>query len=113
MSNRSQEHLARQGREPSDGMAIVVKAGVNFTGTLKQGQTLTAVAPSVRGAIDNLAIAYQWFRGRNPIAGATNNTYLLAAADLGQYITLRAVITSDNAPAVTSFSPAHGPIAVP
>lgn len=40
------------------------------------------------------SFTYQWQRGGVDIGGATNNTYLLVAADAGQSI--RAVVTADN-----------------
>lgn len=74
--------------------------GVTISGTMSQGQTLTA---SVAGAGGGAATttAYQWMRADTSggtftnIAGATNSTYLLGAADAFKYIKVK--ITVSNA----------------
>ncbi len=105
MANRSQLHQNRMGRAPASGEGVIVVAGPNISGNAVQGQTLTRVAPTLRGFVGT-TIAYQWFRGRTAIGGATGNTYLVAAPDVGQRITLRAVLTNPKAPVQTLYSPA-------
>jgi hypothetical protein len=40
------------------------------------------------------AIFYQWLRGTDPIAGATNKSYKVTAADLGSTISVRAFLSA-------------------
>jgi hypothetical protein len=63
-----------------------------ITGTKTQGQTLTA---SNGTWSRSPSFARQWLRDDAPIAGATNTTYLLAAADVGKLISCR--VTATNA----------------
>src|SRR5947207_1372481 len=70
-----------------------------ISGTAQQGSTLS----SSNGSWTNspTSFSYQWQRcdsggaNCNPIAGATNQTYTVAAADVG--FTLRAAVTAKNA----------------
>ena len=64
----------------------VVIAGSGF-----QGSTLT-LSPPVWD-IGGVATTYQWFRDTSSISGATGTTYVVAAADLGKDITVRATGT--------------------
>ena len=62
------------------------------TGTVRQGQTLTCSAGTWT-AQGTPSYAYQWFRGNTPISGATANTRVLAAADVGQEMFCRVTAT--------------------
>ena len=64
-----------------------------ITGIAHIGQELTAGDISdVDGSISNRR--YQWFSDSNPIAGATNNTYVLQSSDVGTAITVQ--VTYDD-----------------
>jgi len=71
-----------------------------ISGTAQQGQTLTADPGSWSGT-QPIAYAYQWRRcdtsggGCADIAGATAQTYTLAAGDVGA--TIRVAVTASNA----------------
>jgi hypothetical protein len=56
------------------------------SGTAKVGSTLTATAGTWVPAATTTT--YQWLRGDVPIAGATQSTYSLVAADAGQTISV-------------------------
>ncbi len=63
---------------------------VTITGTVTQGQTLTAVTSTISDpdGPSNLVFTYQWTRGGNPISSATGRTYTLTQADVGAPITV-------------------------
>ena len=66
------------------------------SGLAQQGQTLTADPGSWSGTAP-ISYTYQWQRcspGCSNISGATNSTYLVAAADVGA--TLRVAVTGSN-----------------
>jgi hypothetical protein len=66
------------------------------SGSAQEGQTLTASAGNWSGSAP-ISYAYRWQRcspGCLDIAGASGNSYLVAAADIGA--TLRAVVTASN-----------------
>ncbi|MFI2296963.1 hypothetical protein [Isoptericola sp. NPDC019571] len=67
-----------------------------ISGTARYGQTLTAKAGSWEPAA---TLTYQWWRGHDPVSGATKPTYTLTAADLGRTI---AVSVSGAAEGYTS-----------
>lgn len=80
------------------------------TGTTTEGQTLTApVSTEVAAAgASAMTIAYQWVRGASTdIPGATNSTYVLVAADVGNTIKMRVTETNSvGAVSVTSSATA-------
>lgn len=59
---------------------------VIVSGNTKVGTTLVA---GVEGAPEGISLAYQWYRGDSPIAGATANAYTTTIADNGKDITCR------------------------
>jgi len=62
----------------------------SISGTARQGETLTAETTSIAD-LDGLgALSLQWKRGGVNIDGATNATYQLRQADVGQAITVEA-----------------------
>jgi hypothetical protein len=74
----------------------ILGGAVSVTGNAVFGQTLTAV-PSLTSSptISNLgALSYQWRRGTTNISGATNSTYTLVQADIGNVINV--VVTAAN-----------------
>ena len=108
--------LAGAGRAAPTAAAAIPPANTAvpaISGSAVQGQTLTASSGSWSGDTP-ITFAYQWQRCDaaggtcGGIAGATNQTYLLAAADVGG--TLRAVVTATNAFGVAAAT--SGPSAV-
>ncbi len=75
-------------------------ASASISGTTTVGQTLTADAGATTGT-PSPTVSYTWQRSSNgtsswtDIAGATNDTYMLVAADYNNYV--RAVATASNA----------------
>ena len=67
---------------------------VGITGTFSAGQVLTANVGDWPPAGNSLS--YQWLRGRDPIAGATNSTYTVLAADIGRDILCVVTATSPS-----------------
>jgi Ca2+-binding RTX toxin-like protein len=81
--------------------------GVTFSGTAKQGQTLTAV--NTLADIDGMGtVSYQWKAGGVAIAGATASTLALGQAQVGKAITVTASYTDSQgtAESVTSSASA-------
>ena len=83
---------------------------VRITGTVTQGQTLTAVTTTI-GDPDGLGtFSYQWKRGDtaaaagSDISGATSSTYVLTQADVGKFIKVTVSWTDgqDTAESLTS-----------
>jgi dihydroxyacetone kinase DhaKLM complex PTS-EIIA-like component DhaM len=67
--------------------APVITGLPTITGAELVGEILTATLASVTGN-PTPDIAWQWERSGSPISGATNSTYLLVAADIGETITV-------------------------
>jgi len=70
----------------------LTSATPTITGTAKVGKTLTA-HPGTWGP-GSVALAYQWLRGSQPIAGATGASYTAVAADQGAR--LRVTVTGSR-----------------
>jgi hypothetical protein len=67
--------------------AALTPATPTISGTAKVGRTLTAkVTPWGPGKV---SLAWQWYRGSEPIADATTVTYKLSVADYGHTIKVR------------------------
>ena len=64
-----------------------------ITGTAQNGQTLTGSLGTWQGPAP-ITLARQWLRNTTPIAGATNATYVVQPADVGNVIRLR--VTASN-----------------
>ncbi len=66
-------------------------------GTAQVGETLTANTSGVADAdgLSNVQYEYQWLADDSDIAGATNATYILAAADEGKAIKVQVSFTDD------------------
>lgn len=58
-----------------------------ITGTATVGSTLTASTGTWTG--DSVTFTYQWYRGDEPINGATSSTYVLTADDLNFNVTCK------------------------
>jgi len=81
------------GVHTTGGIAAPVNTAIPvITGTEVEGQTLTCSTGTWTGT--GITYTYQWERGGSPIGGATNSTYLLQAADVGN--TLTCVVTATN-----------------
>ena len=73
-------------------------------GTGNVGSTLTSSTGSWSG-YPTPTLTYQWYRGDTPISSATNNSYTIVTADVGQLITCRVTGTNTSGSAVaTSIS---------
>ncbi|MEO0560610.1 MAG: hypothetical protein AAF125_00750, partial [Chloroflexota bacterium] len=68
-------------------VAPVISGVPTISGTTTQGQTLTATEASVTGS-PTPTTTWQWERSGTPISGATASTYVLAALDVGETITV-------------------------
>ena len=79
--------LARGGTPPANTVAPAI------TGTAQEGQTLTCSTGTWTGT-PIITYAYQWKRNGSNIGSATNSTYLLVAADVGQSI--KCTVTATN-----------------
>ncbi len=92
---------------------------VTISGTAKFGETLTANIGELTYTPDTSSDvpSYQWKRGGTAIAGATNNSYTLAEADIGQAITVTVSADGTNATgsvtsgATAAVAKADGPAA--
>lgn len=65
-----------------------------ITGTATSGQTLTATNGTFTGDA-TITYTYQWKRGGVNVAGATAQTYILSAADVGKIMTV--IVSAVNA----------------
>lgn len=63
------------------------------SGSAQRGSTLSVTNGTWIG-IPSPTFTYQWYRGVNPIGGATNNTYATVTADIGEQISCE--VTADN-----------------
>lgn len=75
-----------------------LKGTVAIQGTLKYGETITAVLDNNNNTGNLL---YQWTRDGNDINEATNSTYILVQADIGAVIAIK-ITSSAEAGTVTS-----------
>ncbi len=77
---------------------------ISITGTATMGETLTANYTD-----SGETVSYQWYRGNNPISGATGNAYTIVAADVGQTIKVTVTGTGNyNGTATSSQTAAVG-----
>ncbi len=84
--------------------------GVAITGTVTQGQTLTAT--NTLADIDGLgAVSYQWMANNVKITGATNSTFVLTEAQVGKVILVAAGYIDGHGIAESVSSRATGLIA--
>ncbi len=81
---------------------------VTISGTVTQGQTLTAVTSTIvdPDGPSSLTFTYQWNRGGNPISSATGSTYTLTQADVGKAISVIVSWTDAGSTAETLTSAA-------
>ena len=83
-----------------------------INGTAQVGETLTADTSGVADAdgLGNVQYEYQWLADDAEIAGATNATYILAAADEGKAIKVQVSFTDDADNEETLTSAATGAV---
>ena len=77
-----------------------------ITGTPTQGQTLTAVIDDITDADSLGAFSYQWQANGNNISGATESTFVLTQAQVGQPIRVVVSYTDGGSTAETLTSAA-------
>ena len=103
----------------SDATANVTNANdpptgsVTITGTVTQGQILTAVTSTIvdPDGPSNLVFSYQWRRDGSAISSATGSTYILTQADVGKAITVTVSWTDAGSTAETLTSTATANVA--
>ncbi|MFD1860393.1 hypothetical protein EHW97_14920 [Aeromicrobium camelliae] len=90
---------------------LEVTDGPSITGTPQVGQTLTAT-PATFNETEGVTLSHQWLADGEPIAGATNVTYALTAAEEGATITYVTTATraADGAELASQPSNALGPV---
>jgi len=79
---------------------------VTISGTLIEGNTLTADTSTLADADGLAAFSYQWQRNGTNINGATTNTYILMAADTGTSLTVTVSYTDGGGTAESITSAA-------
>jgi hypothetical protein len=79
--------------EVSGGVSPVNTVAPAITGTAQEGQTVTCSTGTWTGT-PTITFAYQWKRNGSNIGSATNSTYLLVSADVGQSI--KCTVTATN-----------------
>ena len=69
-----------------------------ISGTAQVGETLTADTSPIadEDGLDDVSYSYQWLADSVDIQGATGNTYILVAADVGKTITVLVSFTDDG-----------------
>lgn len=80
----------------TDGAAPVNTVAPTISGTATIGQTLTSTTGTWTSDTGVTGYLYQWYRGATLITGATNNTYVLALADVGFDISCRVAATDTD-----------------
>jgi len=80
----------------ADGLAPVNTVAPVISGTATIGQTLSSTTGTWTSDTGVIGYLYQWYRGATLITGATNNTYVLALADVGFDISCRVAATDTD-----------------
>ncbi len=88
---------------------------VTITGTVTQGQTLTADTSGISDpdGPSNLMFGYQWKRDSTDISSATRRTYILTQADVGKAITVTVSWTDGGGTAESLTSVATSAVTPP
>jgi hypothetical protein len=86
--------LSGEAVAPDPSAPVIVGLPV-ISGVERAGETLTATPASVTG-YPTPDITWQWERSGSPISGATNSTYLLVAADIGEALTVVQTATNSE-----------------
>lgn len=74
-----------------------------ISGTARERETLTATSVGTWRDFPT-SFSYQWRRGSNNISGATNSTYTLVAADVGNSISVAVTATNASGPSAARIS---------
>ena len=84
-----------------------------ISGTAQVGETLTADTDGIADddGLVNATYSYQWLSDDAEIGGATDSTYTLVAADEGQTIKVRVIVTDDAENETTLTSAATDAVA--
>jgi uncharacterized repeat protein (TIGR02543 family) len=85
---------------PSPSSSISI-ASASITGSASYNQTLTATAGTVSNSA-SYTTSYQWRRAGSAITGATNSTYTLTSADIGNSISVVITVTDGSNSAFAS-----------
>jgi Bacterial Ig-like domain (group 3) len=94
------------------GMAQATPTGAPaITGTLQQGQPLTATLGTLTGTGPVTITSYQWQIGGVSVLGANGSTYTPVASDVGKTIDVVVTATDSVLPAATAASPATATVA--
>lgn len=96
-----------RGRAPVVTQSTIVSDNANGNGLIDIGDTLSVATPGAFSDADGdtaIPETYQWQADGADIAGATGNTYTIAAGDLGKTITV--LVTPHTDPTITD--PAFG-----
>jgi uncharacterized protein YjbI with pentapeptide repeats len=83
---------------------------VTITGTVTQGEVLTANTTSIADADGLGTFSYKWNRGEDVISGATSSTYTLVQGDVGKTITVTVSYTDDEGTYESVTSAATDPV---
>jgi hypothetical protein len=110
------QHYLSAASEASPASASVVQPVRTLTttpvptisGTVKVGQTLTAVEKNWDAGV---AFAYQWYASGAAIAGATGKTFTLAPGQLGKAITVKVTGSREGYTSVSKTSVASAKVA--
>ncbi len=78
-----------------------------ISGTRARGHTLSATTPAWK---PSASFTYRWYRGTEPIAGATKPTYRLTTADVGKRIRVVATGTRGGYATTTAASSHTAPV---
>lgn len=90
---------------------INTPGAVTINGNPVTGQTLTAAVSDFNGISG--AISYQWAAGGTNIAGATSNSYVVTAGEVGETITVSASYTDDEGFAESLTSAPTAAVSIP
>ena len=83
---------------------------ISISGSLTEGQTLTANTSNLTDADGLGSFNYQWRRNDTDIDGATSAAYTLVSADVGTNINVTVSWTDSNGTVETVFSTNVGPV---
>lgn len=79
-----------------------ISGTVTISGTPTFGKTLTANVAEITPEPAQNSLTYQWYRGEEPISGATGKTYTLTAEDIDQTIKVAVAGTGNYSGTQTS-----------
>ncbi len=80
---------------------VAIKSAATVTGTTQVGSVLTVRPGTFEPA--NARVTYQWLRGTQPIAAATNSSYRLTPADANTVVSVRVIATAVNRQTIEQF----------